>query len=300
MHIFPFANTIAENVAVYESLLVNDYIGITTGVVLVYDYLLTFDREFELFWRRKITWATALFFFNRYVPLLQKIFDIGGGVPVSLELTFQPVKPPTADGCFIPWAVFSSLRVAALSGSRVVSVLVFILSMVPFATNLSRYGLGMTGVIVPHFGCITYIVLSNAQVIAQPAELGTSTVTAVARACQLVSDCILIYVTWTTPSIQAYRRDDSLERTISGAVWRNGSLLFVMLFVTNALQIVLTTLFILPAYQCASYVSAFNASLTAAIISRFFFDLQDANRKALDMDSMDESTISRMGRRVLR
>ena len=45
-------------------------------VFLVYDHLLTFDREVELFWKRKFTGATALFLLNRYILVLDYIFNI--------------------------------------------------------------------------------------------------------------------------------------------------------------------------------------------------------------------------------
>ena len=37
---------------------------------LIYDYVITFGREVEMFWRSKFTGASVLFFANRYVSLL--------------------------------------------------------------------------------------------------------------------------------------------------------------------------------------------------------------------------------------
>ena len=39
-------------------------------VLLVYEYIITFGQDVQLFWRRKWSGATALFFLNRYLPLL--------------------------------------------------------------------------------------------------------------------------------------------------------------------------------------------------------------------------------------
>ena len=51
--------------------------------MLIYDYAVTFAFEVRLFWRRKWTRATLLFFFNRYLSLFISIFEIA--IPVSLS-----------------------------------------------------------------------------------------------------------------------------------------------------------------------------------------------------------------------
>ncbi len=42
---------------------------------VVYEYIITFDREVSLFWRRRFTGATLLFLLNRYITLLTQIMD---------------------------------------------------------------------------------------------------------------------------------------------------------------------------------------------------------------------------------
>lgn len=41
--------------------------------VYFYDYFLTFDREVELFWKRKFTGASMIFYLNRYTTIVQFI-----------------------------------------------------------------------------------------------------------------------------------------------------------------------------------------------------------------------------------
>lgn len=36
----------------------------------MYEFVFTFDKEVELFWRRKFTLSSVLFLLNRYVPLV--------------------------------------------------------------------------------------------------------------------------------------------------------------------------------------------------------------------------------------
>ncbi|KAI0764866.1 hypothetical protein C8Q74DRAFT_1174811, partial [Fomes fomentarius] len=42
---------------------------------VVYEYIITFDREVSLFWRRRFTGATLLFLLNRYITLLTQLLD---------------------------------------------------------------------------------------------------------------------------------------------------------------------------------------------------------------------------------
>ena len=49
---------------------VTDALAATLPVFLIYDYVITFGREVDLFWTTKLTGASVLFFTNRYVTLL--------------------------------------------------------------------------------------------------------------------------------------------------------------------------------------------------------------------------------------
>ena len=50
---------------------------------LVYDYLITFPLEVQLFWRGNRTGACLLFFANRYLTLFNFIFSIATSVQMS-------------------------------------------------------------------------------------------------------------------------------------------------------------------------------------------------------------------------
>lgn len=51
-------------------------ITICHTVLLFYDYILTFDKEVGLFWKKRISGASLLFFCNRYLTLLTQMFDM--------------------------------------------------------------------------------------------------------------------------------------------------------------------------------------------------------------------------------
>ncbi|KAL1938182.1 hypothetical protein VTO73DRAFT_11826 [Trametes versicolor] len=103
--------------------------------LLAYEYVITFDKEVTLFWKRKKTGATVLFLAIRYLTLCstaQKVQFV-----VSL--------------CQYPfWAAFSGLRALALSRMNwPLAVVVFVLALAPLGMNLlDGIDLLVVGVIV--------------------------------------------------------------------------------------------------------------------------------------------------------
>ena len=53
------------------------------SVILLYDYTITFPYEVRLFWQKKATGATVLFFANRYLTLFYYIFVLSTNVSMS-------------------------------------------------------------------------------------------------------------------------------------------------------------------------------------------------------------------------
>ena len=60
---------------VFITLLRSTNLRIHAALVL-YEYIVTFSTEVQLFWGRKITGATVLFFLNRYMKLLDVLLDL--------------------------------------------------------------------------------------------------------------------------------------------------------------------------------------------------------------------------------
>ena len=63
---------------------------------MFYDYALTFSREVELFWKGPASAATYLYFANRYLTLVEKIFNFFWWIPnMSPEVrSVCPWSPP--------------------------------------------------------------------------------------------------------------------------------------------------------------------------------------------------------------
>ncbi|PIL24063.1 hypothetical protein GSI_13814 [Ganoderma sinense ZZ0214-1] len=118
---------------------------------LLFEYLITFDRELLYIRDHKRTWAKAMFILNRYLSLLQAATTLFSAVlPVSLFVRISSLRKhimytkTTFRGrtvevlqisLYAVWAVFSALRVYALSNNdRVIVVLVGLLSSAPVIT----------------------------------------------------------------------------------------------------------------------------------------------------------------------
>ena len=39
----------------------------------IYEYIITLDREVELFWKKKVNGGAAIFLSNRYIPLITQL-----------------------------------------------------------------------------------------------------------------------------------------------------------------------------------------------------------------------------------
>ncbi|KAI0630453.1 hypothetical protein C8Q77DRAFT_1160041 [Trametes polyzona] len=72
---------VAEIIDIYQSVFTVSSFQFCVVAFLLYDYLITLDREIELFWRRKFSGPSALFFFTRYSTLIA--YDFLGTATLS-------------------------------------------------------------------------------------------------------------------------------------------------------------------------------------------------------------------------
>ncbi|RPD54512.1 hypothetical protein L226DRAFT_515902 [Lentinus tigrinus ALCF2SS1-7] len=286
---------LAAIVADFQSLMIGNDCEIAALAFVVFEYLITFGEEVNFFWRRKFTGATLLFFFNRYLVLLLYTMNISGSASLS----------KSDKGCalygletfalgviqYVPWAAFSGLRAYALS-SRLLGAFVFLLSVVPFAVNLVPYHFGSQSALVPPFGCIAIDSISP--------EMGRK-LTITSRTCLLVSDVLLIAITWY--SLGRGRHQNATNPTgisknglsLAHVLLRDGTIYFAVLFVLNCLHLVFTMLSLELVFQNGSYLTIFTNPLTAIIVSRFLLNLQAANQQAVAHDSSESHVGSGSG-----
>ena len=80
----------------------------TATAMLFYDFTLTFDREVNLFWSKKFTGASALFFLIRYLTFAYELLDIASSVfTMSDEVRLCPSATVQGQLCFHRGATFA-------------------------------------------------------------------------------------------------------------------------------------------------------------------------------------------------
>ncbi|KAI0654314.1 hypothetical protein C8Q70DRAFT_925975 [Cubamyces menziesii] len=110
----------------------------TTAAMVLYEYIVTLGDEVDLFWKRKISSASIIFFLNRYLTILGYVLDSG-----TFHVQTDIVSSTQYRAClpldllrYFPQAIFSSLRAYAISEcNRWIASLVFFLLMGPVAVN---------------------------------------------------------------------------------------------------------------------------------------------------------------------
>ncbi|TFK80323.1 hypothetical protein K466DRAFT_637748, partial [Polyporus arcularius HHB13444] len=244
-------------------------------VLFIYDSLVILDREVACFWTVRRTGASPLFFANKWISMTVFVME-------SSEMTMD-VRSCSMYGMallavealqFVPWAAFSALRAYGLSRSKLLGLLVLVLSMGPVAGNLAIYGYQLSGENILWFGCHR----SDSATVSL-----IHTVVISARIPLIIADVILIYITWSQlrcrDALNEIRQSKRLS--LSNVLFRDGTHVFRVLFVLNVLHLVFTVTSLALSDEGTSYVTIFTGPITAIIVSRFLLDLQEANQMVI-------------------
>ncbi|EKM50265.1 uncharacterized protein PHACADRAFT_201108 [Phanerochaete carnosa HHB-10118-sp] len=175
---------------------------------------------------------------------------------------------------FLQSSLFSALRVFIIwDRSYIWSLVVFALSMIPFATNLhnaveSKYSFG----IEPYVGatCIEEPLFSaRTDRIAKPSQyrIGYST-----RSSLILADAIVLVLTWikTFDSWKNARRAD-VRASLTTCLLRDGTIYFVLLVAINVAQMATDN-----ASGEVSLVGVLMTTLPSVLINRFMINLRTA------------------------
>ncbi|RPD73086.1 hypothetical protein L226DRAFT_536590 [Lentinus tigrinus ALCF2SS1-7] len=273
----------ADLIATFQSTFDDDCCWYAGAVLVVYDCVITFGQEVDLFWKRRLTGASVLFILTRYLALLTIFMGMLEYVPTTDSSCTMVVKAQAAFEYmqYLPWAVFSGLRVFALSDQNwLLSGLVMLLSLVPFGINVGQYAYGLTGEVDPLFGCSAVLPIT---------DKFARKITISSRTCLIASDALVIAITWFA---MLRCRDRFGEMTwhstsLTTILARDGTIYFILLLILNTLHLTFTMLSIHAAFEPLSYFSDFTEPVTTVLISRFLLDLQSANQRALKVDSDD-------------
>ncbi|TFK86459.1 hypothetical protein K466DRAFT_150486 [Polyporus arcularius HHB13444] len=189
---------------------------------------------------------------------------------------------------FLPGAAFSALRAFVLSESKPLGILVFALSLAPVGANLATYGYQYSGEHSQPFGCFGVDDTTVA--------LELRFVTIISRVPIILSDILLIYITWTKLSTRGALMGIrwSKRLSLSDILFRGGDIYFIILSILNVLHLVLTSLALADASVTGeSEVPTFTVPITGILISRFLLELQETNQMVVRVDPEDPLHSSR-------
>jgi len=237
-------------------------------------------------WRREWSFATRLYFMNRFV-----------GVWFGLSMLLLVADWSTVKGCEaitvfnmapmllldIVWASFSALRVYAVNGQVMwQAILVFALSLGPFVIDLTAYATTI-------FVNVQYTRWTS--LCAEDSRITVPTFNAlmfIGRIPLILADTLVLAVTWR--ATLRGRRDGaaiSMKTPMATLLYRDGTVYFLSALAVNAFQMVL--FLYSDRYPIASY---FVPIVTPVIVSRCLLDLRSVGKNDTDAATADHSRAS--------
>ncbi|RPD59803.1 acid protease [Lentinus tigrinus ALCF2SS1-6] len=149
------SSDVAEIIAEYESSFVSLCCSYATFVYICYDWLLTLDEEINLFWNRRVSAASILYFAIRYLVIIFWIM----GYPtnnlrgVSCEAYMYTIMVTQLLIYVFP-AAFSALRVYALTAkNKILAAIVFLFALGPVYANSAHFAWEKP-MYLPEWGCV--------------------------------------------------------------------------------------------------------------------------------------------------
>ncbi|TFK80906.1 hypothetical protein K466DRAFT_441987, partial [Polyporus arcularius HHB13444] len=270
-------------------------------VLFIYDAFITLDREVAYFWTESIHGAArVLFFANKWITMMFYVMvmvqlaylpsDQDCGIIVDVrrcswfQLALQAVKILQV----VPAAAFSALRAYVLSRSKLLGLLVLALSLAPVGANLVFYGLQISGVNFPPFGCLA---ADNGRVMLHAHRQNRNfTVVYTARVPLIAADIILIYITWTKLRSWVALRDirQSKRLSLSDILFRGGMLYPLATTMSLISRHRMYFLLMIICRDCVIPVLRSSIHrITAILVSRFLLALQETNRMVVRLDPND-------------
>ncbi|KAJ6571495.1 hypothetical protein B0H19DRAFT_1372568 [Mycena capillaripes] len=246
---------------------VHAYISLICLTLLFYDYFITADQEIQAYWGARITWATALFYLNRYVSM------IGNAVPIILE-NFWTTKSPRAEACRAIqtyhqyFSIVAQIFVAALLIMRTYA-LYERSRRILFLTT----GITLSAVIVG--GAILFSGKGNSNDLSDVAKAGCASSLTVSESRRfgfawmgmLVFDITIFVLTASKALVLSREQRGGLILLLI----RDGSLYFLVIFVSNCANIL--TFFYAGPYT-RGVATTFTNVISSVMISRLMLNLR--------------------------
>ncbi|KAJ6571497.1 hypothetical protein B0H19DRAFT_1372569 [Mycena capillaripes] len=246
---------------------VNAYIALICLTLLFYDYILTADQEIQAYWGARITWATALFYLNRYVSMIGNAVAI---IPGNLWTT----KSPRVETCRAVqtyhqyFSIIAQIFVAALLIMRTYA-LYERSRRILFLTT----GIALSAVIVG--AAILYSGKSNSSDLSDVSKTGCASSLTVSESRRLGFAWMGMLVFDVTIFVLTAAKALALSREQRGGLFllliRDGSLYFLVMVASNCANIL--TFFYAGPYT-RGVATTFTNVISSVMISRLMLNLR--------------------------
>lgn len=224
------------------------------SAMIVYEYIITFDREIQSVWQRKWTASSLLLVSTRWGMVANAIVACASLSPQNCEVTAVFSYLVSYVG-LLQVAAFSALRVVGIAGgSYVLASIVLSLGMVPLGVNIF-----LLSKIRFQGSCNQILDLSDKD---------TFMVCLLSRVSSILADLLVIITTWRS-TFRGWRGFSNSRKqvTVSDCLLRDGTIYFLALLLINAAQAITYS----PEYDP---VSALVSLMPLALINRFMLNLR--------------------------
>ncbi|EKM50273.1 uncharacterized protein PHACADRAFT_201113 [Phanerochaete carnosa HHB-10118-sp] len=269
-------------VQAYSRFATGDYITIAASCLAIYEFLVTIGDEIKIVWKRPITVRAVLLGSVRWCMLLAAILNFQLTLS-SPKCLLQDCAPPDILYWvlvlvqFLQAALFSALRVFAIwNRSYVWSLVVFVLSIVSFVTNLNDAAMTKYELVMYPLTGISCI--EESQLSARAYDIRAFRVVYITRGSLILADAIVLVLTWIkTFGHWMNARRLNMRVSLATCLLRDGTIYFIVLLAINMTQL-LTFNFSAE----ASLVGPLVTTLPPLLISRFMINLRAAGSPMSD------------------
>ncbi|KAJ8489978.1 hypothetical protein ONZ51_g2582 [Trametes cubensis] len=280
----------AELVSAFHNIFIVICSGFSAVALLLFHNLVTLEEVVYHLRKPKLTGSTVLFLANQYLPLAVALYFAWGWSGDATICKREQILGTVLEALqYIPWAVFSALRLYALQRNVYWASIVFLFSLSPLIFNFANRDAVVGHLHGSHLWLLSAIYCSCSLAIF------LCVVVILIRLPTILADIIVIIATWTTQySSHRLAQTVRTQPALSTVALRDGVVYFILLLVLNTCRMVFDTLqlYTIDDGDCGSILAQYVEPLTAVLVSYFLINL----RQAADATRvLEETTIAEEG-----
>ncbi|KZT67134.1 hypothetical protein DAEQUDRAFT_813010 [Daedalea quercina L-15889] len=275
----------ADVASLYQQNFISNCAQVAAAAVLTYEYALTLEQGMRIV-RGRRTATFWLFVLNRLVMIGLVVTNVLEMVPwthnyscTAIAAFFDVFQLLT----YLIWAVLSAVRLYVVSkGNRYLSVLVFLLALVPFAMNM------YSAIMVTYISLPVGPDMSVCDPTGKFSPAFDNRALIGSRTCAIAADVLVLLTTWChspRPGIAWTRLLSPASRGMFLVLLlRDGALYFIVLLLITVAQILVNY------FEALSIGTVFLVPAMSVLVSRFLLDIFQAAEEARPVSDYDSTS----------